>query len=107
MLLDNSNSSPRSSDEKEVEIVIKSDGTILFVHDDDLYDLLSKVFQLDTFRASYVEPTWVGTWTVDVSPVEQILGGMTVSPRVIAIVKRREDALALERKWVQEYLKGK
>jgi len=86
--------------EKELNITIDSAGRIQYIHDDDLADLFRDQGTLQTCRASHVEPTPPpahGEWTLDLRPV----GGL-----VIAGFARRDDALEVERLFIEELLMG-
>lgn len=88
-------------------VVVGEEGGIAFIHNDDLYALLKEAFpDLQTVRASHVEPTEDGSWEVDVAPLMKLLGGSTGDKLVIGSAPRRDEALALEAAWVQGFLKG-
>lgn len=76
----------------EVEVIVGADGTIQLVHDDDVVDvLLGEVAEVETFRASHVEPAGGGAWQADLGPV----GGPLLGPFM-----RRSEALAAEVAWL-------
>jgi hypothetical protein len=104
---DSPNSSARNCEagEQLLEVIIE-DGTVHFIHDDDLYQLLAPAFQLETFRASHVEPTADGRWEVDVAPLIARKTGVAPGRTVIAVTDRRDEALAAEALWVRNYLSG-
>ncbi len=86
--------------EKEVEVIVQTDGSVVMVHDDDLFRLLYGVFDLRTQRAGKVEPTADGRWGVDVGP-------LTGRPeQQIGVFARRDQALCEEGAWVREFLRG-
>lgn len=74
----------------EHELFIETDGTVVFVHDDDLAEAFEGE-TLRTTRASHVEPTASGEWAADLAPV----GGPRLGP-----FKRRGQALAAEVRWL-------
>lgn len=77
----------------EVEVIIEADGTVTFVHDDDLADALVEHYADAAIqRASHVEPTDDGRWTADLSPV----GGPVLGPYT-----RRAMALDEEVAWLK------
>lgn len=89
-----------SRPEKLVEVFLDAEGGVAFVHDDDAYELLAPLFQdVDSRRASHVEPAPGGGWTVDMSPVVSSL-----EPVVIGFHTRRDDALEHERQWLSDHL---
>lgn len=71
-------------------IIVESNGTIRFIYDDRLKDLLhngSAVIQ----RVSHVEPTTAGDWTADLTPVQgPVLGPFSF----------RQQALDAEINWL-------
>lgn len=75
-----------------MDIFINGDGSMQFVHDDDLAEALSGGVTV-TRRASHVEPDEQGRWMVDLSPV----GGPLVGP-----FSRRDAALAWEVEWLTQ-----
>jgi hypothetical protein len=81
------------SQRQELSIAVKPDGSLHFIYDDRLADLLDEGDAVTT-RASYVEPA-VGGWTADLAPV---------SGPVLGPFKLRETALAAEYAWLQEHL---
>lgn len=85
--------------EKDVEVVIQSDGSVVMIHDDDLFRLLSGVFVLDTRRAAHVEPTASGRWGVDVGPVTGR------ADQTVGVFERRDEALSAERAWLTDFLR--
>lgn len=86
---------------KSKSIIIKPDGTILFVYDDRLLPLLEEG-DANVVRASHVEPVrtevtleWLTdfSWVADLSPI----GGPRLGPFLM-----RSDAIAAEIKWIEE-----
>lgn len=74
-------------------ISIANDGTVRFIHDDDLAFLLEEG-EASVQRASHVEPTPDGrAWIADLSPVN--------GPELPACA-RRQDALEAERVWLEQ-----
>ncbi len=71
--------------------IVISEGRARFIHDDDLAERMGQHGDVSIQRASHVEPTSNGKWTVDLTPV----GG----PR-IGTFDRREMALECERLWL-------
>lgn len=91
---------PSSPSEDDLEVIVNEDGSIVFIHNDDLHDLLLSAFpQMETRRASHVEPDARGGWSVDASP---LLGKSTI----IANRNRRDDAIAAEIDWLKKHLEG-
>lgn len=78
---------------KKVEVVIRTDGTFSYIHDDDYTAAIKDVATLTFSRASHVEPMPSGQWTADLSPV----GGPTLGP-----FDRRDEALAAEVEWLKK-----
>jgi hypothetical protein len=90
---------PNDCDE-EHSIIVEANGDIVFVFDDSLHEVLQPAFpNLKTSRASHCEPSASG-WSVDVSP---LLGG---PEQIIATARRRDEALAAEVDWLQQFLEG-
>lgn len=77
----------------ELSIAVKPDGSLHFIYDDLLADLLDEGDAVTT-RASHVEPA-VGGWTADLA----LSGGPILGP-----FKLREQALSAEVAWLQEHL---
>ncbi len=76
-----------------MKLVIKPDGTIQFIYNDDLRDLLSEGSAKIT-RASHVEPC--GTlWQADLAPVN----GPVLGP-----FNTRKEALDAEVQWLTDHL---
>lgn len=71
--------------EKEVEILIQPDGTIVYIHNDTVASDFKSLGKIQIKRASNVEPTANGEWNVDLSPVggpeslEQVFDNRTVA----------------------------
>lgn len=97
-------SSPPSS-EIELDVIVNEDGSICFVHDDDLKRILRPAFRFETFRASHCEPTSDGWWSVDVAPLRN-RGQYVTAQEIIAYAGRRDDALAIEVAWLKKHLEG-
>lgn len=74
-----------------LELLVRPDGTISFVHDDDVAQAFAGESQR-TRRASHVEPDGHGQWTADLGPV----GGPVLGP-----FGRRDAALAAEVAWLR------
>lgn len=91
---------PNNETEAEFDVFV-IDGSVVFIHNDVIASLLSKTFKLQTRRASFVEPTTDGKWSVDVSPV---LG--TSEPQILAVFDTRKAALEFENRWLLELLKS-
>lgn len=72
-------------------VVIRPDGNITFIHDDDLRPFVNALGAPEIRRASRVEPTANGQWTADMAPV----GGPVLGP-----FDARREALAAERAWL-------
>jgi hypothetical protein len=90
--------SPPDSD--ELTVFIQPDGSVAFVYDDNLHEMLTGGFpEMETRRASHCEPAPDG-WAVDVSP---LTGG---PEQIIAVASRRSDALAAEVRWLHNHLQG-
>ena len=75
-------------------VVVGPDGTIRFVHDDDVAEALSGLGRSTTKRASNVEPDGDGGWTADLAPI----GGPVLGP-----FARRREALKAEVNWLREH----
>lgn len=76
-----------------VQIVINTDGTLCFLHDDRLCDLLSEG-EVRIERASHVEPDEAGLWRADLSPV----AGPVLGPYPL-----RQQALDAEASWLRRH----
>jgi hypothetical protein len=72
-------------------VVIRPDGAITFIHDDDLRPFVNALGAPEIRRASCVEPTPGGRWTADMAPV----AGPVLGP-----FDTRREALAAERAWL-------
>jgi len=81
-----------SSANSSMKITVTEGGTLLFVYDDDLRQLLD-LGPADVRRASHVEPVEDLGWTVDLSPI----GG----PRFERVWRYRAQALAAEREYLE------
>lgn len=53
---------------KELDVVVTEDGSLRFIFDDDLADLIPAGYVCPIRRASHVEPTADGRWTADMRP---------------------------------------
>jgi hypothetical protein len=79
---------------RDHQVTIRPDGTVLFIYDDDLALALSELGPISTRRATHVEPTDDGVvWQCDLRPS----GGS------IHYFFRRDGALAFERLWLEEH----
>ncbi len=72
-----------------MEIIVKPDGEVSCIYGEAID--LSSLGKLNIRRASHVEPTLDGRWTVDLSPV----GGPQLGP-----FAKRSEALAAETAWL-------
>lgn len=72
-------------------ISIEPDGTIRFIHDDEIAGILREIGPIETHRASHVEPYGDG-WTADLSP----MGGGLYGP-----FETRAFALQFEVAWLK------
>ena len=79
---------------KNTELVIAPDGSITFIHDDDVSESLAHIGQQQIRRASHVEPNHAGLWQADMAPV----GGP-----VLPAYTRRSEALEAEVDWLHEH----
>lgn len=86
---------------REITLFINEDGGIMFVHDDEVAESLDTGIPPLIRRASHVEPTTDGKWSVDVAP---IAGSPT--PMVIGTWPSRNAALCAEVEWVRDFLAG-
>ncbi|WP_447859640.1 hypothetical protein [Nitrospira calida] len=82
------------------ELVIWPDGTAVAIHEDRLAPVLAALGRVAVARASHVEPVLVDGemrgWQADLSPVNgPVLGPFTT----------RQEALELERIWLEEALR--
>jgi len=59
--------------EKELEVVVGEDGTLRFVYDDDLADLIPEGYTCPIQRASHVEPRVDGKWMADMRPAFKLM----------------------------------
>lgn len=82
--------------DRSVIIKIDVEGTMHFIWDDKLVDLL-KAGAGQIRRASHVEPTSRGLWGADLSPVD----GPLLGP-----FRTRQEALDAERIWLNENYLG-
>ena len=81
---------------KTVDLLITPDGSLEFIYEDGLRNLLD-LGPGEISRASHVEPTTDGRWSADLSPV----GGPTIGPFDL-----RQDAIEAEIQWLREHLLG-
>ena len=72
-----------------MELIITCDGQVRAVYGEEIP--LETLGLLKITRASHVEPTPAGEWSVDLSPV----GGLTLGP-----FGRRSEALEAEQGWL-------
>jgi len=72
-------------------VLFRPDGTVRFLHSDDLASLFGSVGTLTVRRASYVEPSEGGGWVADMGPS----GGPVLGP-----YSTRLRALDEEREWL-------
>ncbi len=75
-----------------MQLMIRPDGTVHCLYGEELD--LHKIGSLAIARGSQVEPDANGKWFADLSPVS----GPTLGP-----FNSRSDALAAERKWLNEH----
>ncbi len=80
----------------KVNIFIREDGIIQFIHSDELAPLFQEG-KASIRRASSVEPTEDGQWMADLKPV----GGPVLGPFTL-----RRDALAAEVDWIERNVLG-
>lgn len=78
-----------------LDIFILPDGTVQHVYNDTLAGLLDGVADVETCRASHVEPDGNGGWTADLTPV----GGPVLGPFAL-----RAKALEAELEWLANEL---
>lgn len=97
----NSNRTATVPDPKDLTLFICPDGGLEFIYDDELAVALRGIGKPVTQRASHVEPTEDGRWSVDVSPITRHL-----SPFIIGCYDTRAEALSEEQKWVIAWLAG-
>lgn len=75
-----------------MQLIITPQGTIRCLYTDELE--LSRLGPVELTRASHVEPTQDGLWTVDLAPVR----GPVLGP-----YRWRRQALAAEVEWLQRH----
>ena len=85
---------PLTKPQTEREITIRPDGSLQFIWDDELADLLDQG-QGRVSRASHVEPNVHGQWEADLAPV----GGPVLGP-----FRLRQQALDEEVAWLRTHL---
>ena len=78
-----------------MEFIVRPDGTITFIHDDDVAAMFPGEAVAAPRRASHVEPAGPGQWTADMGPV----GGPVLGP-----FPRRDMALAAEVRWLRRQM---
>ena len=84
----------------DLEVFIAADGTIEFIYDDDLVAAFSGVLPTPrTRRASFVEPTDNGRWSVDVTPTTRC-----PAPDILDTYPTRTAALQAEVVWLSARL---
>jgi len=74
------------------DVLVGPDGTVRFIHDDDIAEALADVGPATVRRASHVEPDGAGRWYADMAPV----GGPLLEG-----FSRRDEALRAERVWLE------
>lgn len=84
----------RSTAPEPIRLVVRPNGTIVFVYDDRLRGLIDQG-RATIARASHVEPTPEGSWTADLGPS----GGPVLGP-----FRERHTALVAERRWLDTHL---
>lgn len=82
--------------EKDLDIMFEPDGSVRFIHDDDLAELFEGE-ETKTVRASRVEPHPDGGWAADMSPS----GGPVLYGKDGKPFLTRRAALAAEVEWLQ------
>lgn len=75
-----------------MQLVIRAGGVVQCLYDEQL--ALGALGSLTIRRASHVEPTGDGHWSVDLAPV----GGPVLGPFDL-----RSQALEVERRWLEEH----
>lgn len=99
MNINNNPSQP--SNDKDIEIIIRETGEILFVHDDDTLEVMREAFpDLLTTRASHVEMGEDGLWRADMSPLQSLFETGTAN----IATNRRDLALKQEVDFVRSVL---
>jgi hypothetical protein len=76
-------------------IAIEQDGSLTFVHSDQVAAMLAPLGQVTIKRASHVEPNEQAQWEADMSPS----GGETLGP-----FPTRTQALSAEVEWLNKKL---
>lgn len=89
--------------DKELDLVVETDGTVRFVYDDDLAAAFAGE-ELHTVRASHVEPAADfgiagGGWIADMRPS----GGPLLGAADLGGFPTRQAALDAERRWLREH----
>lgn len=81
---------------KELELFIRPDGRIVFIHSDEGYEFAADLGEPHIQRASVVEPTASGQWTADMSPSDTAC--------ILGPFPKRQEALNAETTWLSEHL---
>lgn len=87
---------------KQDQLLVFSEGTMTSLYDDDLPPV---GIEKQISRASNVEPDFYGGWTVVLS--DNPRNGPWAGKLIGASFGRRADALAFERRFIQENILGK
>jgi hypothetical protein len=82
---------------KAKTIVVRPNGLIEFIYDDDLKGFIDQQSEKKLFRASHVEPDDKGNWWADLSPID----GPKLGP-----FNTRQAALNAEVEWIQKNYLG-
>jgi hypothetical protein len=83
-------------------VIIDEEGGISFIHDDEAAEALRECLgRQHTVRASHVEPTDDGRWSVDVAPILK-----SAAPVILGIYPTRKEALAAEVDWLLGHMMG-
>lgn len=85
--------------QSDINIYVEADGSIVFIYDDEIANVLNDNDKIQIKRASFVEPCndKSGNWLVDLSPI-------TGKQIVLGPFKERREALFEEVKWLKEFL---
>lgn len=76
-------------------LVFGVDGGMSTIYSDDTAELLRQLGDVETMRASHVEPDGAGGWTADMAPV----GGPVLGP-----FSTRAAALSAEVAWLTDWM---
>lgn len=87
-----------SKPSKSLKLVVKNGGQITSIYDDALLPLMDQAENVETRRASHVEPSKVARigWCADLSPVD--------GPKLT--FKSRKAALNAEVRWINQHVIG-